>query len=36
MPRESASIWVARATWHRVATDCQKDGDVFLIGAGYR
>ena len=28
--------WVARATWHRVATDYHKDTDVFLIGAGYR
>ena len=31
-----SSAWMARLTWHRVATDHDLDTDVFLLGAGYR
>ncbi len=31
-----AERWTARANWHRVMTDSDRDADIFVVGAGYR
>jgi len=28
--------WLARVLWNRIATDYNRDTDVFLLGMGYR